>query len=337
MAHNLNTNEKTGETSFFSVKAKAWHGLGKIVQDAPNSSEAIKLAGLDFEVEKRPLFTEHISNPSGLESFVTVPDKFATVRKDNNKIFGVVGNQYTIVQNRDAFDFFDSIIDIGEAKFETAGALYDGQIIFITAKLPNHLSVNGSDDLIEQYLFLTSSHDGSGAIQAAFTPVRIVCNNTLNAALRQTSNKVTIRHTVSAHDRLKNAHKVMGISSKLATELQEVFTKMARVRITDTQLKDFIKKAMCVNKESLSKMEAGEEIGTRLQNMTNEIFEYAMTSPTQQMDTTRGTAFGAYNSITGYFQNVKTFDNGDDKLYSILNGTGSRRQQVAFDLAMNFN
>lgn len=329
MAHNLNTNN--GEVSFFSVKEKAWHGLGKIVQDAPDSAEAIKLAGLDFEVEKRPLWTSGKDN-----AMIPVMNKFSTVRTDNDTVFGTVGNQYTIVQNRDAFDFFDEIVGKGAAIYETAGALYEGQIIFITAKLPDYIKV-GKDDLIEQYLFLTSSHDGSGAIQAAFTPVRIVCNNTLNAALRQCSNKVTIRHTVSAHDRLKQAHKVMNISHKLSEQLTEVFNQMSKVKITDPQLKEFIARAMIVNKETLSKIDAKEEIGSRIQNVIDDVYSYAMTSPTQQLPTTKGTLFGAYNAVTGYFQNVKQFDNGDDKLYSIVSGTANSRQQNAFDLAMNFN
>ena len=326
MAHNLN--ENNGKTSFFSVKEKPWHGLGQIVEQAQTSEQAILAAGLDFEVQKQDLYTIIGENQT------LVPNKYAMVRKDTGAVFGVVGSKYTPVQNKTAFDFFDSIVGNGEAIFETAGCLFDGQITFITAKLPGHIKV-AKNDLIEQYLFLTSSHDGSGAIQAAFTPVRIVCNNTLNAALSTCSNKISIRHTASAADRLKEAHKIMGISNMLREEMENVFIQMSKVKITDQKLKDFIKSAMCPNKEVLSKLDAKAEVSGRFENLVNDVYAYAMTSETQQLSSTKGTVFGAYSAVTGYFQNVKGYKDNEQKLNSIIFGTGNLRQQKAFDLALN--
>src|SRR5215203_6173963 len=197
MAHNINFNELTGKHSFFSVNEKPWHGLGQIVADYPTSSEAIKFAGLDYTVEKRKLFTLDSQNNCGSPDTdiiipeIQVPNYFATVRTDNETVLGVVGKDYEIVQNRDAFSLFDSIVGGEGIQYETAGALGKGERIFITAKLPDYIKV-GKDDLIEQYLFLTTSHDGFGSITAAFTPIRIVCNNTLNAAMRNHSNKIKI-------------------------------------------------------------------------------------------------------------------------------------------------
>ncbi len=330
MAHNLN--QENGRTSFFSVKEKPWHGLGQIVETAQTSEQAIVLGGLDFTVEKTKVFAE-IPQTIGTK-MSQVSDKYATYRTDNGSVFGIVGNHYTPVQNRDAFNFFDSIVGANEAIFETAGCLFDGRTIFITAKLPGHIKV-ANNDLIEQYLFLTSSHDGTGAVQAAFTPIRIVCNNTLNAALSQCSNKVSIRHTRSASDTLKEAHKIMGISNQLKNELQEVFQRMAKVQITDPELLDFIKRAMSPNREVMSKLDAQEELSSRFKNTVDDVYAYAMSSETQQMNSTKGTVFGAYNAITGYFQNVKTYKTNEDKLNSIIFGTGERRQQRAFDLALN--
>src|SRR5690606_31902054 len=191
MAHHINFNEQTGKHSFFSVKEKAWHGLGQIVEDYPTSAEAIKYAGLDYTVKKRYLFTygddtspETEDNDCVMEWRVDVPEHFATVRTDTDEVLGVVGKDYEIVQNTEAFHFFDDLVGgNGGIKYETAGALGKGEKVFITAKLPDVLRV-GKDDLIEQYLLLTTSHDGYGCIKAAFTPIRVVCNNTLNAALR---------------------------------------------------------------------------------------------------------------------------------------------------------
>jgi len=224
MAHNINFNEQTSQHSFFSVKEKAWHGLGQVIENYPTSREALKFAGLDYVVEKRKLFTYDKENENADFSIGTtkieVADYFATVRTDNKVVLGVVGKDYEVVQNTDAFIFFDSIVGGDGIYYETAGALGNGERIFITAKLPGYIKV-GNNDLIEQYLFLTTSHDGSGSIIAAFTPVRIVCNNTLNAALHQQSNPIKIRHTATAKERLENAHKLMGITNKLSVELEE--------------------------------------------------------------------------------------------------------------------
>jgi phage/plasmid-like protein (TIGR03299 family) len=329
MAHNLNFNERLQRHSFFSVKEKAWHSLGVVLDKCPTSADAIKLAGLDYDVAKTPV----LCNPENLGS-VVIPDKFATYRTDTKNVFGIVGDRYSIVQNRDAFTFFDEIVGEGAAIYETAGCLGNGEIIFITAKLPDYIRV-GNDDLIEQYLFLTSSHDGSGAIQVAFTPVRIVCNNTLNFALKNCSNKLTIRHTESAKNKLAQGHKVMGIVHKVSDELSQAFNQMAKVKITDPELVSFIKKSLAPNKEALTKIEASEELSTRFTNMISDCYLYAATNHTQQMETTAGTLFGAYNAVTGYFQNVKNYKNDEVKLKGILEGSTFNQTQDAFNLALS--
>ncbi len=344
MAHNLNYNEQTEKHSFFSVKEKAWHGLGQIISDHPSSAEAIKHAGLNYHVEKRPLFTYDTENYTGspdkdiIIPEIEVPDFYATIRNDTEQVLGVVGKDYEVVQNVNAFEFFDSIVGGKDGVlFETAGALGNGERIFITAKLPDYIRV-GKDDLIQKYLFLTTSHDGCGSITAAFTPVRIVCANTLNAALRNHSNSIKIRHTASANDRLKQAHQLLGITNLLANELEEVFNNWSRIRITDNAVKRLIQVAMAPNKEVLQSLQNGkqDELSTTYNNMVSSIMEYALTSPTQQEATTKGTLFGAYNCVTGYFQNVRNYKNDESKFKSIMYGTGLQRSQAAFDLCTEF-
>ncbi|MFE3872150.1 DUF932 domain-containing protein [Flavobacterium sp. ZS1P70] len=333
MAHNLNFNAQTEKHSFFSVKEKAWHNLGQVIQDYPTSAEAILHAGLDYEVEKRKLFT-----PSLQGSTIEVPNYFSTVRTDNDAVLGVVGKDYQIVQNRDAFSFFDAIVGGDGILYETAGALGKGERIFITAKLPNYIRV-GKDDLIEKYLFLTTSHDGSGSITAAFTPIRIVCANTLNAALRDQSNTVRIRHTSNAKQRLEQAHKVMGISDILSVQMQAIFNYWTKIRISDSEVKKLIQSALAPSKEVLKNLQEGneDELSSCFSNMVDSAFSYAMSDPTQLMDTTKGTVFGAYNAITGYFQNVRTYKDDEAKVSSLLmGGTGQLRAQSAFNLCTNF-
>jgi phage/plasmid-like protein (TIGR03299 family) len=345
MSHNLNYNPLTEKHSFFSVKEKAWHRLGTIVNDYPISREALVFAGLDYTVEKRALFTydneNHAANGDTTIKIpeLKVPDFFATVRTDNETVLGVVGKDYEVVQNVDAFSFFDSIIGGSDGiLYETAGALNKGERIFITAKLPGYIRV-GKEDLTEKYLFLTTSHDGYGSITAAFTPIRIVCNNTLNAALRNHSNSIKIRHTANAKERLSQAHKLMGISDRLSTEMETIFNHWTKVRITDKQVRKLIEAALIPNKETLDRMQAGklDEVSTYYQNMCNTAFEYAMSNPTQLQETTEGTLYGAYNGVTGYFQNVRKYKDDTAKLKSQLyGGLAQQRSQAAFDLCTDF-
>ena len=340
MAHNLEFNEQTGKHSFFSVKEKAWHGLGQIISDYPTSTEAIKHAGLDYTIEKRRLFTYDNENNAGnsdtdvLIPEIEVPNYFATIRTDNQQVLGVVGKDYEVIQNVDAFTFFDSIVGGDGILYETAGALGKGERIFITAKLPDYIKV-GKDDLIEKYLFLTTSHDGYGSITAAFTPIRVVCQNTLNAAMRNHTNSIKIRHTANAKERLEQAHKVMGISNSLSNELESIFNQWAKVRIIDRQVRKLIELAMIPNKEVLQNIQSGktDDLSTCFKNMVENVYEYCLSSSTQQTETTKGTVFGAYNAVTGYFQNVRSYKDNEAKLKSLLfGGTGQLRTQAAFRL-----
>jgi phage/plasmid-like protein (TIGR03299 family) len=249
-----------------------------------------------------------------------------------------VGNDYEVVQNRDAFSFFDAIVGGGHGiLYETAGALGNGERVFITAKLPNYIRV-GVKDWIEQYLFLTTTHNGMGSITAAFTPVRIVCNNTLNAAMNNHSGAIKIRHTASATERLRQAHTLMGISKSLGAEMESLFNNWAKVRITDAEVKKLIQIAMAPNKEVLENLADGkfDLLSTQYTHMVDNVYEYALGSQTQQMETTAGTVFGAYNSITGYFQNVRSFKNDGAKFKSIMDGTAKQRAQTAFNLCRDF-
>lgn len=339
MAHQLYLNEKSGQFSFFSVKEKAWHGLGQIVDQYPTSAEALQFAGLDYEVTKENLYTANYNSDGQLmDNTNNVKSHFATMRKDTGAILGIVGKDYEIVQNKDAFAFFDAIVGGEGIQYETAGALGKGERIFITAKLPGYITV-GKEDLIEKYLFLSTSHDGYGSITAAFTPVRIVCNNTLNAALRNHSNAVKIRHTINAKQRLEQAHKLMGISNNLSVEMEAIFNRWTKIKITDKQVRKLIQSALVPNKELLTKIQQGneDECSTYYKNMCESAFEYAMSNQTQQLETTNGTVFGAYNGITGYFQNVRKYKDDTAKLKSLMySGLAQQRGQVAFDLCNAF-
>lgn len=342
---NINFNRRTGKHAFFSVKEKAWHELGQVVSDYPTSAEAIKFAELDFEVEKRPLFTFNSENFNDdpetdlIIPEVKVPGFFATMRTDTDEVLGVVGSDYHVMQNRDAFAFFDNLVEAGDGiKYETAGALGKGERIFITAKLPEYIKV-AKDDLLEQYLLLTTSHDGSSGITAAFTPIRVVCQNTLNSALRNLKNHVTFRHTANAKQRLDNAHELLGITSELSKVTQDRFRFWSKVRITDPEVEKLIQMAMVPNKEVLDLVQAGqyEDWPTAFKNTCEEVVEYAFSAESQLVDATRGTVYGAYNAVSGYFQNVRPYKSSEAKMKNIFyGGTAHQRTQRAFELCDNY-
>lgn len=316
------------------IKPKVWQVLGKTITKCKTSTEAIQEAGLDFEVVKRPNIHPL---PSG--NNIISDNSFYTFRTDTEAILGdKIGRDYEVVQNIDQFAFFDTIVqNYGGLHYESAGSLAFGQVTYITAKLPEHIRV-GKNDLIENYLFLTSSHDGTGSITIAFTPVRIYCANTLNAALKNCSNAIKIRHTASAAEKLKSAHKMLGLTNQLTIELEAIFNRWAGVRITDPELKRLIQLAMVPNKETYEKLKAGkeDELSSQYTNIVSSIFDYAHCSPTQQEATTKGTLFGFYNSITGYYQNVRNYSDNEAKFKSIMAGTGLQRNQSAFDLCAEF-
>jgi phage/plasmid-like protein (TIGR03299 family) len=199
--------------------------------------------------------------------------------------------------------------------------------------------VGNGDDVTEKYIFLTTSHDGSGSITAAFTPIRIVCQNTLNASLRNMSNVVRIKHTSGAKQHLENAHKLMGLADTLSTQLEGIFNEWAKVKVTDQEVKKLIQLALCPNKDTLDLIKKGadDEVSTVFKNVVQDAFAYAMTSDTQQMDTTKGTLFGAYNAVTGYYQNVRSYKDDEAKLQSIvMGGTAQMKSQKTFELCTSF-
>lgn len=321
MAHNLNTNKKTGKVAFASGNGqKAWHGLGQIVDGSMTAKQAIELAQLDYNVIQVPLTIEVPKQKMG----IVVPNQFATLRTDTNDIFGVVGNQYQIIQNQEAFNFFDNIVGDGAAIYETAGALGVGQKIFISAKMPNDIiRINGSDDITEMYVVLTSSHDGSGSIVAMVTPIRVVCQNTLNAALKDSTNKVKIRHTKNAKIALEQAHEVLGITHILTNELNECFNSLAKKKLTDAKVDELVSAIFAGGGKK-------EEESTRILNIRNEVFEAYENGAGQKG--IRGTAWGLYNGITNYLDHKKEYKNESSMFDSLMGGESFKTAQTALDM-----
>lgn len=308
-------------TTFATRKELAWHKLGKVV-DAMTSEEAIVLGGMDFEVGLADIHAKlpSILHPE-LQHFEKLPSNFATYRKDTNDIFGVVGARYTPIQNTDAFEFFDSIIGAGHAKYETVGALGNGEKIFITAKLPSKLLVG--KEAIDKYLLLTMAHDGSGSIQVMFTPIRVVCNNTLSAAVTSATNKVSIRHTKNALNRLHLAKKVLGISEAQSIYLEERFNAFAKLQVNDEDIEAIFRKSFGMQVDESGKL------STRSNNILLDLKKYHDIGIGQE--NIRGTGWGVYNAVTGYQQNIANYRSTDSQFESINSKNAAGIRQSAFN------
>ena len=322
MAHKLN--ETNGKVSFAARGEKAWHGLGQYVSEAMTSEQAIELGGLNYTVEKRPLYA-----PGWEGTMVEAEGHYGNVRTDTNDILGIVKGRYNIVQNKDAFGFFDTIIDKGEAIFETAGALGKGERIFVTAKLPEDMLVRG--EKVEKYIMLTNSHDGTSKIISGFKPIRVVCNNTLTAALKNLDNKVSISHTASAESRLKEASRVMGIASKYMDEVNMTFESMTTRRLSDLEMKYFIETVM---KNGIKEDKSDKEASTRMNNLVDQVYSFAITHPTQTTEAAYRTLWGAYNGISGYYNFLKDYRNADQKMKDMSYGYANDKISKAFDQAV---
>ena len=207
--------------TMFSVRKKPWHGLGTIVHEAPTSKEALTLAGLDWQVRQEPVIYKE--QDSGY---------FMNIRSTDDKVLGVVGGRYKPVQNVDAFDFVDGLIGEG-VTYETAGSLNTGKRIWLLAKMPD---VRILDDVVEPFMCLTNSHDGFGSLKVCMTPVRVVCQNTLNLALGSAKRSWNGRHTGSIDSKMAAAKETLGLAREYMSSLSETAEELYKIKVSP---KDF--------------------------------------------------------------------------------------------------
>lgn len=196
--------------------------LGTTMPENTSIENAIQMAGLDYEVNKVPLF---------LENGDLVEGAFATQKSDDGKVLGVVGNQYTVVQNTAAYDFVDTVIGMG-AQIESAGHFKDFSKSFVLAKTPEREILG---DKYAPYLLFTNSFDGSGSVRAALTPVRVVCSNAIICALSQAVDKISIRHSTNAFERLQIAQSIMMSNQNYMDALNVEAEQLAMIPVTKSQ------------------------------------------------------------------------------------------------------
>ncbi len=317
MSHNLE--QRDGQASMFYTGDVPWHQLGRHLNKPATASEAMEAARLDYTVVKRPM--KAVING---RQYSDVPNAFATVRTDTNQVLGVVGARYEPVQNRDAFNFFDPLVDRDEAIYHTAGVLGRGEKIWLLAKLPDYIKVGPKKDPVEKFVLLYNSHDGSSHIRVKMTPVRIVCNNTLSAALSGSEQEVRIKHTQSAQDKLQEAHQILGLTNSLYQQLEYIFNRMALRKVTGQQLVDYVKTLVPDNPQA--------ENNTRTENMRNHILY--LHDEVKDAAMHRGNLFGAYNAVTEFVDHYGGQKDASKQLRSIwFGGSGEQLKRRAYQLA----
>lgn len=216
------------ETMFY-VRETPWHGLGTRVMEAPGSEDALELAGLNWKVRQEPIYTDNN---------LLIPGYKANVRDLDDKVLGVVTDRYKVVQNDEAFAFTDGLLGEG-VRYETAGALLDGRKVWILARMPREFIINGEQ--ISPYLVFSNTHDGSGAIKVAVTPIRVVCNNTLNLALSTAKRSWSMVHTGDVQGKMEEAKQTLFMAEKYMSRLGREFENLRKIELTDRQVMDYIK------------------------------------------------------------------------------------------------
>lgn len=322
-----------GFNAFVSYAAPAWHGLGEVFNEKINAETALNKSGADFDVLKLPNI--HIL-PNGSE--LISEDSFFTVRTDVNKVLGSrLGKDYTVLQNIAAFNLVDEILQAGTAEIETAGVIDEGRKVFICLRVNKNIIVSGND-VVKQFVLITNSHDGSLAITVMPTNVRVVCNNTLSAALTERGDKIRIRHTTNAADRMREAAKVLNLIKDNTDLNGENYEQMKATLISKEQMFDYFGNIF-FNSEEINKLQRGVKaadfLSTRKQNILSDVVNFTNRGQGQAEALNNGNInmWYAYAGLTGYLTRKK-YETANQRANSMLFGTDAERIQRGGILAL---
>ena len=322
------------------------------VEDCKTSRQVMEESGLDFTVSKCRLFAEmepnakahngnlmtNINENNVIKNYGVVQNAYGIYRTDYNIPLGLVKERYEPVQNVDAFRFFDDAIGLNKAIWQTAGFFGNGERIFVSAKLPDDIVVHG--DKVDSYLVFTNSHDGSTGVKILFTPIRVVCQNTLNAAIKTSTNYVSFRHTKNVHSNINMASELLGICSKQAIALNEYYNSLYKATIKDNDAIEVFGQIVLTPDELTKIKTTGHtvqevanhlyfalndaEISTQKANVLSGMVEYYHKGIGQQE--ILGTGWGVYNAVSGYYSNVDN-NEGQKRMDTLL--YGDRANKIA--------
>ena len=332
MSHQLDHSK--GKTAFIAYQAPGWHGLGKVKKSGIITvEEALQDGGLDFHVDKLPNI-HRFNTAAGIQQEIISKNSFFTIRTDVNKVLGDrLGKDYTVYQNTEALAIVDDLLKNGKMIIETAGALDDGRKVFVCLKLADSIVVDG-DDEVQQYVLLTNSHDGSMAITAMPTNVRVVCANTLSAALAGAKGAHKIRHTKNAADRVKEAFTIMGMLEDNSKKNEAAYNAMKHNGLSKEEFFDYIGNIFMTGEEIAGLQGNKEVLSTRKQNVIGEVLQFANTGVGQAEALGDGlNMWYGYNAVTGYLTS-KRYASADDRFESLFLGDSAKKIAMAGELAL---
>jgi phage/plasmid-like protein (TIGR03299 family) len=297
-----------------------WHGLGTALEegDLYDWPSASKKAGLDWEVELAPLITA--------DTQAKVAHR-AVRRTSDSKVLGVVGPRYAPLQNKDAFAWFTPFLDAKEAALHTAGSLRGGSRVWVLAKLNRDPLVIAPGDEIEKFILLSHGHDGSLAVRAGFTPVRVVCANTLAMAHGSDASKlIRVKHTESVLENLASIREVMDLANQEFEATAEQYRRLARTTINQADLRRYVRRVLKIDEET--------NPSTRSLNIAEEIARLAEAGRGNDLASIRGTLWAAYNGVSEYL----TYNRGrseDNRLNSLWFGDSLNTNRHALEVALD--
>lgn len=316
MAHNLRMVD--GKASMAYAGDIPWHGLGTQVPGLMTMEEVLTKAGLNYDVHKVALFTE-----AGVKA-----PAYATVAGDTGAILGVVGERYQILQNREALQFGDDLVGLGGARYETAGALGQGEKIWTLMRMPDTLAVVPGDEIVP-YLLLSNTHDGSGAVEARYTTIRVVCQNTLHMAMGRSSAVVKLKHTKTVAQRLSMAATILAGYQEHFGQFSDCMKRLQAVRITDEMI-DAFEVSMFGAVEDLPE---GRSRSIRLSNMQT-FEELLVKGKGTEIPGVAGTAYGMLNAYTEWADFHSQVRGTDDRTNAIVFGNAAANKTKALETAL---
>ncbi len=304
-----------GTTAFFTAREVAWHKLGTVTENALTAEDALKTAYLDWEVKKS---VDPVSVKID-DQVITTKDKFITYRyhpKTNKpEALGVVGNRYTPVQNSEAFSMLNQVADESGAVFETAGSIDNGKKVFMTMKMPENLQIGGVDK-IDLYLMAWNTHDGTSSFQIVVTPIRVVCQNTLTAAIHNAKSTFALRHTPKVSGKVQAARDALGLTFKYVEAFEKEAEMLINQTMTDKQFWSLIETVVPIDEESDRTRNLAEQTRGTLMGLWK--------APTQA--NIAGTKWAAYNAFAEYSdwaKPVRSTDSQDTaRAIRIVTGAG---------------
>lgn len=293
-----------------------WHGLGvKVSQEAQRDYKRMLVeAGLEWEVNLVPLVT--------IDSHETV-ERFATRRSSDGRILGTVGPRYRILQNLDAFKWFEPFLEAGEAELHTAGSLFSGARVWVLAKISRDPLEIRPNDFVEKFLLLSNGHDGLLSIRVGFTPIRVVCNNTLQMAHgHQNSQLIRIRHTSSAQTNLEAVRETVNIINQQFEATGEQYRRLAHKDINQQDVLNYVKLVFDLPAEDQNFTKAQAKLVVEL---VDDIYK--------GIGNTGETLWDAYNGVTQYLSHQKGRTQ-EKRLDNLWFGDSQKLNQKALNLAL---